>query len=168
MWLCFAAQTFATQTTTTTSVSIPTAPQGRVKTKALKASPLSVADSITIKNAWARPSLTTQKDAPNNAAIYLEIINNSNTDYNLIGWESPEITDTVELHLSYVELGNSKMRPVDKLAIPSKSNVILKPLGLHIMLKKCKKNLVVGEKFNLILKFDHNIEKTVPVEVKTS
>lgn len=151
---------FAASMDKTVSSSVPTNTSGALQAKSIVS-----AEAIVINNAWARPSFVT-KGASNNAAVYLELTNNSDTDYNLIGWKCPEITDIVELHLSYVELGNSKMRALDKLAIPSHSSVLLKPLGLHIMLKDCKKSLTIGEKFNLILQFDHNIEKTVSVEVK--
>lgn len=119
-------------------------------------------EKLMLLNAWARPS-TSQN---NNSAIYLEIKNDSNRQYNLVNWHA-DVANITELHDSFVnEKGISKMVKLDKLVIPPKTDTILKPGSTHIMLLKLKRPLNVGDKFNLILYFDDNTQETVEVEVK--
>lgn len=126
-----------------------------------------LAASIYTQNAWARPSMSTNAGKRNNSAIYLEIVNNSNTDYNLVNVSS-DVANRVELHRSFVdEKGVSKMVKLDKLVIPTKTSAILQPGGMHIMLLDLKTILKVGDKFDLFLYFDNNIQKVVQVEVRT-
>ncbi|OZG32518.1 copper chaperone PCu(A)C [Rickettsia endosymbiont of Culicoides newsteadi] len=126
-----------------------------------------LATSIDTRNAWARPSISTTIGKRNNSAIYLEIVNNSDTNYNLVNVSS-EVANKVELHKSFVdEKGVSKMVQLDKLVIPAKTSAILQPGGMHIMLLDLKTTLKVGDKFDLLLYFDNNIKKVVQVEVKT-
>lgn len=122
--------------------------------------------SVTILNAWARPSATVSKN--NNSAIYFEIFNDSDLDYNLVNVSS-DIANKVELHKSFVdERGVSKMVKLDKLVIPAKSSAILQPGGgMHIMLLDLKTILKVGDNFDLSLYFDNGLQKVVKVEVKT-
>jgi copper(I)-binding protein len=128
---------------------------------------IEAAASIEIRNAWARPSMSTSAGKRNNSAIYLEIVNNSNTDYNLVNVSS-DVANRVELHKSFVdEKGVSKMVQLDKLVIPTKTSAVLQPGGMHIMLLDLKTILKVGDKFDLFLYFDNNIQKVVQVEVKT-
>ncbi|WP_367363912.1 copper chaperone PCu(A)C [Candidatus Tisiphia endosymbiont of Nedyus quadrimaculatus] len=117
--------------------------------------------SIKILNAWARDSAT------NNSAIYFEIFNDSDLDYNLVNVSS-DIANKVELHKSFVdEKGVSRMVKLDKLVIPAKSSAILQPGGMHIMLLDIKTILKVGDHFDLSLYFDNGLQKVVQVEVKT-
>lgn len=123
--------------------------------------------AIEIRNAWARPSIPTSAGKRNNSAIYLEIVNNSDTDYNLVNVSS-EVANKTELHKSFVdEKGVSKMVKLDKLVIPIKTSAVLQPGGMHIMLLDLKTLLKVGDKFDLSLYFDNNIQKVVQIEVKT-
>ncbi|WP_425362559.1 copper chaperone PCu(A)C [Candidatus Tisiphia endosymbiont of Hybos culiciformis] len=125
------------------------------------------AESIETLNAWARPSTSTIVGKRNNSAIYLEIVNNSDTDYNLVNVSS-DVANKVELHKSFVdEKGVSKMVQLDKLVIPTKTSAVLQPGGMHIMLLDLKTILTVGDKFDLFLYFDNNTQKVVQVEVKT-
>lgn len=117
--------------------------------------------SIRVLNAWARPSTT------NNSAVYFEIFNDSNLDYNLVNVSS-DIANKVELHESFVdEKGVSRMVKLDKLVIPAKSSAVLQPGGMHIMLLDIKTILKVGDHFDLSLYFDNGLQKVVQVEVKT-
>jgi copper(I)-binding protein len=127
--------------------------------------PQSEAAFIQVLNAWARPSISSTN---NNSAIYFEIQNNSNKDYNLINVAS-DIANKVELHQSFIdEKGVAKMVKLDKLVIPATSSVTLQPGGIHIMLLDLKSKLKVGEKFSLSLYFDNGIQQNVEVEVKTT
>ncbi|WP_417904812.1 copper chaperone PCu(A)C [Candidatus Tisiphia endosymbiont of Micropterix aruncella] len=139
-----------------------TTPSNNNPAASLEAStPTASTESIKILNAWARDSAT------NNSAIYFEIFNDSNLDYNLVNVSS-DIANKVELHKSFVdEKGVSRMVKLDKLVIPAKSSAILQPGGMHIMLLDLKTILKVGDHFDLSLYFDNGLQKVVQVEVKT-
>ncbi len=125
-------------------------------------------ESIKILNAWARPSIfSIGTNKSSNSAIYLEIFNNSEVDYNLVNVSS-DIANRVELHKSFVdEKGVSKMVRLDKLVIPAKSSVVLQPSGIHIMLLGLKRILKIGNKFDLFLYFDNSIQKIIQVKVES-
>ncbi|MFP3018513.1 MAG: copper chaperone PCu(A)C [Candidatus Tisiphia sp.] len=143
-----------------------TTPSNNNPAVSLEASaPTASTESIKILNAWARPSATASKN--NNSAIYFEIFNDSDLDYNLVNVSS-DIANKVELHKSFVdEKGVSKMVKLDKLVIPAKSSAILQPGGMHIMLLDLKTILKVADNFDLFLYFDNGLQKAVQVEVKT-
>lgn len=123
---------------------------------------------IEVVKAWARPSITSKNIGNNNSAVYFKLHNNSDIDYNLINVNSG-VASRVELHKSFVdEKGISKMIKLDKLVIPAKGEIILKPGDLHIMLLDLKNTLKVGDKFDLLLYFDNGVQKVVKVEVKTA
>ena len=63
-------------------------------------------------------------------------------------------------------MGAMKMQPVDKIVVPAKGKVELKPGGYHIMLLELPKPLVKGEKFDLTLTFASGATSTVSVEVR--
>ncbi|XVN42071.1 MAG: copper chaperone PCu(A)C [Candidatus Rickettsia vulgarisii] len=123
-------------------------------------------DPVEIINPWARPSILSEPNKNNNSAVYFEIHNNSDKELNLINVSS-DIANNVELHSSYVdEKGTSKMAKVDKLVIPSKGSITLKPGGMHVMLLGLKDKLEIGKKFDLFLYFDNNTKQKVTAEVK--
>lgn len=158
--ICFASPTLASNTKQPSATNFVPAPTEMT------------IEFIEILNAWARGSNTS-----NNSAIYLEIHNNSDTDYNLVNVSS-EVANKVELHNSFVdEKGVSQMKKLDKLVIPAKTNVILQPASMHIMLLDLRNTLKIGDKFALSLYFDKaltsdknapagNMTKTIEVEVK--
>jgi periplasmic copper chaperone A len=63
-------------------------------------------------------------------------------------------------------MGAMKMQPVDKIVVPAKGKVELKPGGYHVMLLDLPKPLVKGEKFDLTLTFASGATSTVAVEVR--
>ncbi|MGI4775574.1 MAG: copper chaperone PCu(A)C, partial [Janthinobacterium lividum] len=85
---------------------------------------------LEFRGAWARPSLSPNK----NSAIYLKIKNNSANSYTLVR-ASTIAANRTELHQSYVDENKvSKMVTINKIVIPAKSEIELKPGGMHIML----------------------------------
>lgn len=62
--------------------------------------------------------------------------------------------------------GAMKMQPVDKIVVPAKGKVELKPGGYHIMLLDLAKPLVKGESFDITLTFASGATSTVKAEVK--
>ena len=119
---------------------------------------------IKISNPWARPS---PKMATSGAA-YMVIENKGGEDDTLIGAESDVSNDT-EIHEMVVDENNvMHMKPVEgqRLTIPAKGKVELKPGGYHIMLINLKHQLKEGEIVHLTLQFEKSGEMKVEAPVK--
>ncbi len=119
---------------------------------------------IEIKDPWARPS---PKMATSGAA-YMIIENKGNEDDALIGVEG-DVSDAIEIHEMVVDENNvMHMKPVEgqRLVIPAKGKVELKPGGYHIMLIGLKHQLQEGEVVDLTLKFEKSGEMKVQAPVK--
>jgi len=119
---------------------------------------------IKISNPWARPS---PKMATSGAA-YMIIENKGGEDDTLIGAESDVSNDT-EIHEMVVDENNvMHMKPVEgqRLTIPAKGKVELKPGGYHIMLINLKHQLKEGEIVHLTLQFEKSGEMKVEAPVK--
>ena len=104
---------------------------------------------------WAR---ATPKGAPN-AAVYLTLVNNGSETDRLIG-ASSSVADNIQFHEERDENGVSKMRALQAIDVAPGASVVLKPSGLHLMLR-IKQQLMEGETFPLTLTF----EKAGPIEV---
>lgn len=120
---------------------------------------------IEFMEPWARASMSPN----NNSAVYLVIKNTSDSMETLIGASAIDVANNVELHQSFVdEKGVSKMIPVGEIVIPAKTEVALKPGGIHIMLFDLKSSLKSGDKFKLDLKFKSLGTKSIDVEVRSN
>lgn len=121
------------------------------------------AENISFDNVWARATLS-----PNpNSAVYLDITNDSDKQYTLIKASAISVTDIVEIHQSFVnEKGIVRMAPINEIVIPAHTTISLKPNGMHLMLLGLRKNLNLGDKFELTLKFKEDMEKIVLVSVR--
>jgi len=117
------------------------------------------AGSIAVEHVWAR---ATPKGA-SNAAVYLTLVNNGSETDRLIGASSP-IADDIQFHEERDENGVSKMRALQAIDIPPGAPVVLKPSGLHLMVR-IKQQLVEGQIFPLTLTFEKagSIETTARV-----
>lgn len=109
------------------------------------------ASTVTITDSWARQSISPN----NNSAAYMKISNAGDSDITVIGASAAAVANNVELHKSFVdEKGISRMVAIDKIVVPAKTTIDLAPGGIHIMLFDLKKNLNVGDKFNIEIKFE--------------
>jgi copper(I)-binding protein len=117
------------------------------------------AGSITVEHVWAR---ATPKGAPN-AAVYLTLVNNGSETDRLIGASSP-IADNIHFHEERDENGVSKMLALQAIEVAPGTPVMLKPSGLHLMLR-IKQQLEEGQTFPLTLIFERagSIDATVRV-----
>jgi periplasmic copper chaperone A len=117
------------------------------------------AGSITVEHIWAR---ATPKGA-SNAAVYLTLVNNGSVTDRLIGASSP-ISSDIQFHEERDENGVSKMRALQAINLPPGASVVLKPSGLHLMLR-IRQQLMEGQTFPLTLTFEKadSIEATVRV-----
>ncbi len=119
---------------------------------------------IQISGAWARQS----PKAATNGAAYMVIENKGGADDALIG-ASADVSDVVEIHEMVIDDNNvMHMKPVagQRLVIPAKGKVELKPGGYHIMFIGLKEPLKEGDVIDLTLKFEKSGEKKVQAPVK--
>lgn len=104
----------------------------------------------------------------NNSAVYLSIKNDSDEDIELIGASSMDLANNIELHDTFIDQkGVSKMVKVDKIVIPAKSSIDLKPGGTHIMLFDLKFPLKIGMKVNARLIFLNYPAQDISCEVRS-
>ena len=106
--------------------------------------PPAAAQPVAVKHAWVRAPAPGQ----NIAAAYMELTSKANLL--LVGVASP-VAARAELHSSSVEQGVMKMRPVERIELPSGKPVKLAPGGLHVMLIELKQPLRSGAKVPLTL-----------------
>lgn len=106
----------------------------------------SAADSVSIENAWVRPT-TLGQDV---GAAYMSF--NSKQDVTLISVSS-DATKSVEIHSMSMQNGVMKMRMLEKLAIKAGKPYKLEPGGFHLMLFDLKKPLTAGQYVNFELTF---------------
>jgi len=102
------------------------------------------ADDIMIENAWIR-------EAPPISRVqagYATINNTQNYNVTIIAASSPAFKK-VEFHKTVLENGLSKMLRQSSITIPSKSQIVLKPESMHMMLFNPIKPLHSGEKINI-------------------
>jgi hypothetical protein len=88
------------------------------------------------------------------AVVYLTIDNGSNDFERLLRASSP-VAGGVALHQMAFEGGMMKMRAIPSLEINPGGRLELKPDGYHLMLIDLKQPLKVGDKFPLMLTFEH-------------
>lgn len=119
---------------------------------------------IQVTGAWARQSPM----AATNGAAYMVIANKGNEDDALIGADA-DVSDVVEIHEMVIDENNvMHMKPVEgqRLVIPAKGKVELKPGGYHIMFIGLKNQLKEGDVIDLTLTFEKSGEMKVQAPVK--
>lgn len=121
------------------------------------------APQIVIENPWARSSPRMAETG----VVYMVIRNKGNAPDVLID-ASTDVAEAAELHQSIMENGVMKMQPVpgQRLEIPAKGAVELKPGGYHLMLLKLKQPLQEGQTITVTLRFEKSGEITVQVPVR--
>ena len=118
---------------------------------------------ISIEDIWARQSPM----STGNGAVFMTIENHGKAPDALIG-ASTDICRIVEIHETKMENDVMRMSPIpgQRLEIPAKGKVELKPGGYHVMLIDLKQQLNPGDTFDLTLSFEKSGEKVMHVEVK--
>jgi len=102
---------------------------------------------VEVKDAWVRGMVPTQ----NTTGAFLRIT--SRADAKLVGVRTPA-AGMAELHLSSMEGGVMRMRPVDGIPLPAGQAVDLKPGGYHVMLMHVKQPLKEGDRVPLTLEIE--------------
>ena len=106
----------------------------------------SAADSVSIENAWVRPTNPGQDVG----AAYMTF--NSKQDVTLIRATS-DVTASVEIHSMSMQNGVMKMRMLENLPIKAGKPYKLEPGGFHLMMFDLKKPLTAGQYINFELTF---------------
>jgi periplasmic copper chaperone A len=103
-----------------------------------------LAQPVAVNDAWVRAPAPGQKTA----AAYMELTSKQSSF--LVSVASP-VAGAVELHLTMVDGGVMRMRPVSKIELPGGKAVKLAPGSLHAMLTDLKRPLKPGDKVPLTL-----------------
>jgi copper(I)-binding protein len=102
---------------------------------------------VEVKDAWVRGMVPTQ----NVTGAFMRIT--SKGDAKLVAVKSPA-AGMAELHLSSMEGGVMRMRPVEGIPLPAGKAVELKPGGYHVMLMHVKQPLKEGDRVPLTLEVE--------------
>jgi copper(I)-binding protein len=95
-------------------------------------------------------------------SVFMKIENSGNRDDVLLGAKA-DISGTItELH----DMKDGKMVRREKIPIPAKSAVELRPGGPHIMVLKMPQDAVAGYEFKVRLVFEQSGEKVVSVSIR--
>ncbi|MDO5045477.1 copper chaperone PCu(A)C [Campylobacter sp.] len=108
------------------------------------------AADIEVSNAFAKATPPNVK----NSAAFMDIKNNTDKPIKLIAANS-NISKTTELHTHKHVDGMMQMIQVDDIEIPAKSEVNLKPGGLHVMFMNIFAPVKEGDKIDVTLEFDN-------------
>ena len=101
-------------------------------------------DLLTFDEPWIREPPPVSRVA----AGYVSIANNSERDIEISGVES-SCCKHVMIHETVIENGDARMRHRDKLTIRANSELVLAPLGTHMMLMGAHHALQNGEEIEL-------------------
>ena len=91
--------------------------------------------------------------------------NADDKDHKVIKAESPAAKVT-EMHTHVSEGGMMKMRPIKNIDIKAKSETVLKPGGLHVMLIDIKQPLKEGDNVAIKLTFEDDSSKEITAPVR--
>lgn len=119
------------------------------------------ADSIKVKDAWS-------PEAPPVAKVmagYMKINNPTNKDIKIKSIKS-DLFNRVEIHLTEMKNGMMSMVKQNNLNIKAKSQVELKPGGLHMMLIGRKQPVIKGSVITVTLTFDNGEKTNIDLIVK--
>ena len=115
---------------------------------------------LEVEAAWSRAS----PPGAETAAVYLTIVNDEKRNRRLVAVASGNAA-SITIHETLHENGITRMAHRDSLPIEAGSTLRLIPGGIHLMMLNLHAPLVEGDQFDLILKFDHGEEVSVPVNV---
>jgi hypothetical protein len=98
------------------------------------------------------------------SAVYMTLVNSTGQADALLS-AATDAADIVELHLSSMDDGIMRMRPVDRIDLPANGQAELVPGGYHVMLIGLTRDLNEGDMIDLTLNFEQAgaLELSVPV-----
>lgn len=116
--------------------------------------------AVTVFHVWARATPMSAKTG----VIYLTLTNAGAVSDELVGVSTP-VAESAQVHSSMNDGGVMKMSEVTNLDLPPGASIVLQPSAMHLMLVNLTRRLTEGDKFPLVLTFQHagNIEVEVLV-----
>lgn len=132
---------------------------------------------VTAQNVWARPakmmgSMPMEGDSQQmqhggaNSAVYMVLANGSAAADRLVAAQA-DVSNAIEIHETKMEGDVMRMAEVQGgIEVPAGGQVELRPGGLHVMLIGLTRDLNVGDKFPLTLRFASGATLTVEAEVR--
>jgi copper(I)-binding protein len=93
-------------------------------------------------------------------SIFMKIVNSGSGDDTLLNAQTDISGTIVELH----DMKEGRMIKVNKIPIPSKSTVQLRPAGFHLMIFKMSRDVKAGHEFTMTLTFKKSGEIRLPLQ----
>lgn len=120
----------------------------------------SFANTIMIEQGYVREVIP----GNNITSAYMMIENLSDKQVSLVGATS-DVSPRVEIHAHSMEAGMMKMRQLASLSIKPKQQLILQPMGFHLMMFELSRLIKSGEIVNMTLSFSNGeqVEVAMPV-----
>jgi len=115
------------------------------------------AGQFVIAHPWAPPTLGRQRIG----VVYFTVRNSGARADRLLGVDLPQ-GGQARIHISQMQEGVMRMRPVDAAVIPAGGELALQPGGMHVMLNGLPGPLIEGGRLKLVLRF----ETAGPVDVE--
>ena len=125
------------------------------------AEPAANIGGITIREAWARATM----GQTGTSAVYMTLEASDGQGDRLVAAASPD-AGRAELHISIMEDGVAKMRPLAAIEVALGEPTVLEPGGPHVMLVGLGRKLVEGDTLPLSLTFEHAGTVELQVSVK--
>ncbi|NQZ20805.1 MAG: copper chaperone PCu(A)C [Colwellia sp.] len=118
--------------------------------------------NIVIDAAHIRASIP----GTNVTSAYMSIENKSVKTIVLTG-ASSAVSDRIEIHQHVMNNGMMSMRQVKQLIIKEQEQVILQPMGYHLMIFNVKKPLLPEDNITFTLHFAHQNDVVVSIPVQS-
>lgn len=118
------------------------------------------ADQVSVENPYVRLA---PPNAPATGA-FMVIKNNGDKAIKMLKADNP-VSRVTELHTHLNEGGVMKMRPMPAIDIKAKSQAILQPGGMHVMMIDLKAPMKEGDVVPITLTFDDGSSKQVDAKV---
>ena len=128
---------------------------------------------IEARDLWARPAMAggdmgagQGMGAAGTGAVFMELVNGGRQADRLIGGRT-DVAEVVEIHETVMEGEVMKMQMLaNGLEIPAQGEVLLQPGGYHVMLIGLRRDLAVGDQFELELLFEQSGTLMVEPQVR--
>lgn len=128
-------------------------------------------DSRVGNLAIAHPHALSTRDGQPNGAIYFHHIENLGSQDDILVSATTRRAKRMEVHEMSMDNNTMRMREIEGIPLPAKTRVTLTrgaPGGFHLMVVGLDKPLLVGETFEVILRFRQAGDIAVRVEVETT
>lgn len=116
---------------------------------------------LLVKDAYAFATSPAQKNG-----VALFTVSHHGEGADAIVAVKSDIAKKTELHTHIMEGDVMEMRPIEEIPLPYGTPVVLNPMGDHVMLMGLKKQLKIGDVFQMTLQTEKGLSQTFDVTVK--